>query len=79
MFTACVCRECGLQSSAASDDSDTCAVCLEKACTVAAEGLHCVCCVCVVGGLYRANFTALFFSFVTSLLDGLIIILIRSG
>ncbi|OVA14137.1 zinc finger protein [Macleaya cordata] len=34
-----IARECGLQSSTASpDDSDICAVCLEKACTVAAEG-----------------------------------------
>ncbi|XP_026409309.1 E3 ubiquitin-protein ligase XBAT33-like [Papaver somniferum] len=34
-----IARECGLQSSSASaDDSDVCAVCLEKACTVAAEG-----------------------------------------
>lgn len=35
-----ICRECGLQSSAASaDDSDICAVCLERGCSVAAEGL----------------------------------------
>ncbi|KAI3985392.1 hypothetical protein MKX01_033706 [Papaver californicum] len=34
-----IAREYGLQSSSASaDDSDVCAVCLEKACTVAAEG-----------------------------------------
>ncbi|XP_010255493.1 PREDICTED: E3 ubiquitin-protein ligase XBAT33-like isoform X2 [Nelumbo nucifera] len=34
-----IARECGLQSSAASsDDSDTCAVCLERACSVSAEG-----------------------------------------
>ena len=35
-----VCRECGLQSSATlSDDTDICVVCLERTCTVAAEGL----------------------------------------
>ncbi|XP_044467219.1 E3 ubiquitin-protein ligase XBAT33-like isoform X2 [Mangifera indica] len=34
-----VARECVLQSSTtSSDDADTCAVCLERACTVAAEG-----------------------------------------
>ncbi|KAL9409630.1 hypothetical protein AB3S75_047946 [Citrus x aurantiifolia] len=35
-----VARECGLLSSttSSSDDADTCAVCLERACTVAAEG-----------------------------------------
>ncbi|WRX19326.1 Ankyrin repeat - like 6 [Theobroma cacao] len=34
-----VSRECGLQSSTtSSDDADTCAVCLERACSVAAEG-----------------------------------------
>ncbi|XP_042512880.1 E3 ubiquitin-protein ligase XBAT33-like isoform X1 [Macadamia integrifolia] len=34
-----IARECGLQSSiTTSDDNDTCAVCLERACTVAAEG-----------------------------------------
>lgn len=33
------CREYGLQSSAtSSDDADTCAVCLERTCTVGAEG-----------------------------------------
>lgn len=32
-------REFGLQSSATSDDTDFCAVCLERQCTVAAEGL----------------------------------------
>lgn len=33
------CREYGLQSSATpSDDADTCAVCLERTCSVAAEG-----------------------------------------
>ncbi|KAK2653806.1 hypothetical protein Ddye_013662 [Dipteronia dyeriana] len=36
-----VAREFGLQSStASSDDADTCAVCLERACSVAAEGCH---------------------------------------
>ncbi|KAK9292529.1 hypothetical protein L1049_020503 [Liquidambar formosana] len=34
-----IARECGLQSSTtSSDDNDICAVCLERACTVAAEG-----------------------------------------
>nr|GEW28752.1 E3 ubiquitin-protein ligase XBAT33 [Tanacetum cinerariifolium] len=34
-----IARECGLQSSATlSDDTDICAVCLERTCTVAAEG-----------------------------------------
>ncbi|KAH7557600.1 hypothetical protein JRO89_XS11G0188100 [Xanthoceras sorbifolium] len=42
-----VARECGLQSSTAStDDADTCAVCLERACSVAAEE-----------GLKRLNYT----------------------
>ncbi|XWS48413.1 hypothetical protein CRYUN_Cryun13aG0074200 [Craigia yunnanensis] len=34
-----IARECGLQSSTnSSDDADTCAVCLERECNVAAEG-----------------------------------------
>ncbi|KAM7494507.1 hypothetical protein LguiB_029116 [Lonicera macranthoides] len=33
-----IARECGLQSSTSSDDIDICAVCLERPCTVAAEG-----------------------------------------
>lgn len=34
------CRECGLQfSGTASDDAEICAVCLEKTCNVAAEGI----------------------------------------
>ncbi|XP_031383451.1 E3 ubiquitin-protein ligase XBAT33 isoform X1 [Punica granatum] len=33
-----IARECGLQSSTASEETDTCAVCLERACSVAAEG-----------------------------------------
>ncbi|GLT84149.1 hypothetical protein SLE2022_023960 [Rubroshorea leprosula] len=33
-----IARECGLQSSSTSDDVDACAVCLERACSVAAEG-----------------------------------------
>lgn len=32
------CRESGLHSSIDSDDNDLCAVCLERACSVAAEG-----------------------------------------
>lgn len=40
-FDTLCCRECGLLSltTSSSDDADTCAVCLERACTVAAEGL----------------------------------------
>ena len=34
-----VIREFGLQSSATTDDTDNCAVCLERPCTVAAEGI----------------------------------------
>lgn len=33
-----IARDCGLHSSVMSDDTDTCAVCLERACTVSAEG-----------------------------------------
>ncbi|XP_021892096.1 E3 ubiquitin-protein ligase XBAT33 [Carica papaya] len=33
-----IARESGLQSSVTSDDADICAVCLERACSVAAEG-----------------------------------------
>ncbi|KAK6936479.1 Ankyrin repeat [Dillenia turbinata] len=33
-----IARECWLQSSTSSDEGDVCAVCLERACTVAAEG-----------------------------------------
>lgn len=40
-----LCRDCGLHSSVTSDDTDTCAVCLEKACTVSAEGLFFLSCV----------------------------------
>ncbi|XP_059667049.1 E3 ubiquitin-protein ligase XBAT33-like isoform X2 [Cornus florida] len=32
-----IARECGLQSTTCSDDTEICAVCLERACTVAAE------------------------------------------
>lgn len=38
------CRDCGLHSSVTSDDTDTCAVCLERACTVSAEGLFFLSC-----------------------------------
>ena len=35
----CICREFGLQYSLPSvDDSDLCSVCLERSCSVAAEG-----------------------------------------
>ncbi|XP_072963390.1 probable E3 ubiquitin-protein ligase XBOS33 [Typha angustifolia] len=45
-----IARECGLQSLAASsDDSDLCAVCLERACAVAAEGCgHELCVKCAL-------------------------------
>ncbi|XP_004234369.1 E3 ubiquitin-protein ligase XBAT33 [Solanum lycopersicum] len=45
-----IARECGLQSSgSSSDDSDTCAVCLERACSVAAEGCgHQLCVRCAL-------------------------------
>ncbi|KAI4340870.1 hypothetical protein MLD38_025668 [Melastoma candidum] len=39
MSVLSIARECGLQSSTiSSDDMDTCSVCLERVCTVAAEG-----------------------------------------
>lgn len=38
-FSLCICREFGLLHTVASvDDSDLCAVCLERSCSVAAEG-----------------------------------------
>ncbi|XP_058104821.1 E3 ubiquitin-protein ligase XBAT33-like [Magnolia sinica] len=45
-----IARECGLQSlTASSDDSDICAVCLERACSVAAEGCsHELCARCAL-------------------------------
>ncbi|XP_020093555.1 probable E3 ubiquitin-protein ligase XBOS33 [Ananas comosus] len=45
-----IARECGLQfSTACSDDSDLCAVCLERACAVAAEGCgHELCVKCAL-------------------------------
>lgn len=45
-----IARDCGLQSSGTSpDDSDTCAVCLERACSVAAEGCgHQLCVRCAL-------------------------------
>lgn len=33
------CREFGLQSATITDEVDICVVCLERTCTVAAEGL----------------------------------------
>ncbi|KAK4385016.1 UNVERIFIED_CONTAM: E3 ubiquitin-protein ligase XBAT33 [Sesamum radiatum] len=49
-----IARECGLQFSAsASDDADICAVCLERACTVAAEG--CAHELCVRCALYLCS------------------------
>ncbi|KAM7504728.1 hypothetical protein LguiB_003632 [Lonicera macranthoides] len=45
-----IARECGLQSPAtSSDDTDICAVCLERSCTVAAEGCkHELCVKCAL-------------------------------
>ncbi|PIA49560.1 hypothetical protein AQUCO_01300388v1 [Aquilegia coerulea] len=44
-----IARECGLQSSASSDESDVCAVCLERTCTVAGEGCgHALCVRCAL-------------------------------
>ncbi|KAG8381357.1 hypothetical protein BUALT_Bualt06G0113900 [Buddleja alternifolia] len=49
-----IARECGLQLSAtSSDDADICAVCLERACTVAAEG--CAHELCVRCALYLCS------------------------
>ncbi|KAJ8626424.1 hypothetical protein MRB53_019731 [Persea americana] len=55
-----IARECGLQSSTAlSDDSDTCAVCLEKACAVAAEGCsHELCVRCALYLCSTSNITS---------------------
>ncbi|XP_052887423.1 E3 ubiquitin-protein ligase XBAT33-like isoform X1 [Gossypium arboreum] len=40
-----IARECGLQSPTTPlDDADTCAVCLERVCSVAAEGTSSTCC-----------------------------------
>ncbi|KAL5727634.1 RING-type E3 ubiquitin transferase [Ranunculus cassubicifolius] len=46
-----IARECGLQSSTStsSDESDVCAVCLERSCTVAGEGCgHALCVRCAL-------------------------------
>ncbi|KAF9616913.1 hypothetical protein IFM89_032875 [Coptis chinensis] len=44
-----IARECGLQSSTSCDESDVCAVCLERACTVAGEGCgHALCVRCAL-------------------------------
>uniref|UniRef100_A0A1D1Z1Z4 RING-type E3 ubiquitin transferase n=1 Tax=Anthurium amnicola TaxID=1678845 RepID=A0A1D1Z1Z4_9ARAE len=49
-----IARECGLQSSTAPcDDNNVCAVCLERACTVAAEG--CAHELCVKCALYLCS------------------------
>ncbi|GER36711.1 ankyrin repeat family protein [Striga asiatica] len=49
-----IARDCGLQFSAsASDDADICAVCLERACTVASEG--CAHELCVRCALYLCS------------------------
>lgn len=44
-----IARECGLQASTATDEGDVCAVCLERACTVAGEGCgHALCVRCAL-------------------------------
>nr|AAY26120.1 pollen ankyrin-like protein [Lilium longiflorum] len=44
-----IARECGLQSSTTNEDNDLCAVCLERACNVAAEGCsHELCVQCAL-------------------------------
>jgi E3 ubiquitin-protein ligase XBAT32/33 len=53
-FSLCICREFGLLHTVASvDDSDLCAVCLERSCSVAAEG----CCheFCIKCALYLCS------------------------
>lgn len=40
----CICREFGLPTISSVDDSDLCAVCLERSCSVAAEGGGCAQC-----------------------------------
>jgi hypothetical protein len=38
-YLMCICREFGLQHTTPSiDDNDLCSVCLERSCSVAAEG-----------------------------------------
>jgi hypothetical protein len=51
----CICREFGLQHTIPSvDDSDLCAVCLERSCSVDAEGAY------IVTPLLRCNWVTLF-------------------
>ncbi|CAI9762402.1 unnamed protein product [Fraxinus pennsylvanica] len=52
-----IAREYGLQSSATGDDTEICAVCLERACTVAAEGCaHELCIRCAFYLCSTSNF-----------------------
>jgi hypothetical protein len=54
-FYMCICREFGLQHTIPSvDDSDLCAVCLERSCSVDAEGAY------IVTPLLRCNWVTLF-------------------
>lgn len=54
-----IARECGLQSSATTDDGDACAVCLERACNVAAEGCaHQLCVKCALYLCSTSNITS---------------------
>lgn len=54
-----IAREYGLQSSTASDDADNCAVCLERACNVAAEGCaHQLCVKCALYLCSTSNITS---------------------
>ncbi|ONK56623.1 uncharacterized protein A4U43_C10F10840 [Asparagus officinalis] len=54
-----IARECGLQSAATIDDGDTCAVCLERACNVAAEGCaHQLCVKCALYLCSTSNITS---------------------
>lgn len=54
-----IAREFGLQSSVTSNDSETCAVCLERGCTVAAEGCaHQLCVKCALYLCSTSNITS---------------------
>ncbi|KAK1306004.1 E3 ubiquitin-protein ligase XBAT33 [Acorus calamus] len=55
-----IARDCGLQSSAmSSDDNDLCAVCLERTCTVSAEGCsHELCTRCALYLCSTSNVTS---------------------
>ncbi|KAK1399557.1 E3 ubiquitin-protein ligase XBAT33 [Heracleum sosnowskyi] len=54
-----IARELGLQSSTTYDDTDVCAVCLERACSVAAEGCgHQLCVRCALYLCSTSNFAS---------------------